>query len=188
MAADKTLILSDSILEGGVLQAALNCCGIPLKAASVVASSTLPKLSQGIYSTVVSVSQTPSYHNVALLGQLCSAMRPGGKLIVQEAKVRTQASLVWGDITAQAVLPNLQDLLKQRCGLMMPCCVFIQGATPLDRSLLLAGFTDIGESADSILPAELGTLVTVISCTIVTTLTMHVCALPHMCDADSLLV
>lgn len=88
MAQEKALVISDAeVLDGSLLKAALDRSGASLETASVVTSSSVPKLTQGAYSAIVSLSQSSSHHSVAVLGQLCSALRPGGKLLVEEPKV-----------------------------------------------------------------------------------------------------
>lgn len=61
-----------------------------LEAASPVAVATgsgalaAGALSAAAYDAVVSVAATPGHHTVQLLGLVVAAMRPGGKLVVQE--------------------------------------------------------------------------------------------------------
>ncbi len=89
--AERALVLTDSpALTGSDLQDILRDCHVSLDAVTLMtASGNLTKavLQQGAFSTVISLARAASYHDVARLALLCTALGPGGILRVEEAKV-----------------------------------------------------------------------------------------------------
>ncbi len=89
--AERALVLTDSpALTGSDLQDILRDCGLSLEAVTVMTASgnlSSAVLQQGAFSTVVSLARAANYHDVARLALLCTTLRPGGILRVEEAKV-----------------------------------------------------------------------------------------------------
>lgn len=88
--AERALVLTDSpSLTGSDVQDILRDCGLSLEAVTIMTASgnlTSANLQQGSFSTVVSLARAASYHDVARLALLCTALRPGGILRVEEAE------------------------------------------------------------------------------------------------------
>jgi hypothetical protein len=57
-------------------------------------------LSAGAYELILSVAAQPGHHTVQLLGLLAAAIRPGGKLVVQEVGGRTGCGGGWRRLAA----------------------------------------------------------------------------------------
>jgi len=90
VSGDALILINEPVLNGDILQAALNRFDLSLEAVSLITASgslTTSLLRQGAFSTVVSLSQTSRNHDVAFLGLLSTALRPGGKLMVTEPLV-----------------------------------------------------------------------------------------------------
>lgn len=89
--AELALVLTDSpALPGSDLQKVLRDCNLTLEVVTLITASgnlTGAVLQQGAYSTVISLARAADYHDVARLALLCTALRPGGILRVEEAKV-----------------------------------------------------------------------------------------------------
>ncbi|BDA48156.1 Anamorsin homolog 2 [Coccomyxa sp. Obi] len=90
ISTERALVLTDSpALTGSDLQNILKDCGLSLEAVTLMTASvnlTSAVLQQGAFSTVVSLARAANYHDVARLALLCTALRPGGILRVEEAK------------------------------------------------------------------------------------------------------
>ena len=88
---ERALVVTDSpVFNGTDVQQILISLNLSLDVVSMLtASGSLSKsaLAQGVFNTVVSLSQASGHHSIALLGLLLTALRPGGSLRVQEPKV-----------------------------------------------------------------------------------------------------
>lgn len=93
----RILVLTDGpVLDGSDLRKILSTSDLSLEAVSLMTASgglTKTALAQGVFHTIVSLSRASGHHNVALLGLLLTALRPGGSLQVEEAKVRAPGLL-----------------------------------------------------------------------------------------------
>lgn len=67
----------------------------PLALATSSGTLAAGALPPAAYDAVVSVAQAPGHHTVALLGLLGAALKPGGKLVVQEVGAGGDAVRVW---------------------------------------------------------------------------------------------
>lgn len=93
----RILVLIDGpVLDGSDLRKILSTSDLSLEAVSLMTASgglTKTALAQGVFHTIVSLSRASGHHNVAFLGLLLTALRPGGSLQVEEAKVRAPGLL-----------------------------------------------------------------------------------------------
>lgn len=76
-----TLQQLQTLLEAQGLSAAE-----PVAVATGSGSLVAGALSAAAYDTVISVAASQGHHSVALLGQLVVALKPGGRLVVQEVR------------------------------------------------------------------------------------------------------
>lgn len=98
--------------------------GLPASDAVALATSSgglaAGALSAGAYDAVVSVAAAPGHHTVQLLGLLAAALRPGGKLVVQEVGAGGGAAAVQGP--PAALSPETASLLPLTAApLPWPC-------------------------------------------------------------------
>jgi hypothetical protein len=84
------LLTADPVASLAQLGAALQAQGLAADQTAVATSSGglgAGALPSGAYDSAMSVAAAPGHHTVALLGLLAAALKPGGRLVVQEVGV-----------------------------------------------------------------------------------------------------